>query len=77
MSIGHFEMRNCLDLIKRNKTASKEGTQHANRNDVTAPGNEMTEDVEDAYVPRPGLPMLEELHKVMGYTNANVTIQFP
>ena len=69
-------MRNRLDLIKQNKTASKEGTQHNNRDDVTASENETSEDVEDTYVPEPGFPTLEELHKVMGYVNANVFMQF-
>ncbi len=74
MSLGHFGMRNHLELLKHDKTVSKEGTEHIARDEATVPEIETAEGGDDAYLPEPGLLTLKELHKVMGCANTNVTM---
>ena len=76
MSLEHFEMRGRLELLKCGKTASKDGMQHVTTEEAAVPEIETAEGDEDVYIPKPGLPTLVEPHKVLGYANANVAMQF-
>ena len=76
VSLGWITLRNRLNIIKKNKTATQEDTQHVVHKEVTVQEDDMPDVNDDKYVPEPGLPSLYEMHNMSGMTHTSVTMQF-